>query len=108
MIVNDSAIDLGPAAAAPMIQLVVRHAVDEALENGSIDEFYVIPATWPASAEVHRVEGSGSFSLDAAQRHEIQAGSWQSPCGPACCRALASAPTRWPGSIRPRVYPRSP
>ena len=74
VIVNDSAIDMAPAAAAPVIQLVVRHAADEALENGSIDEFYVIPATWPASAEVHRVEESGSFSLDAAQRHEIQDG----------------------------------
>lgn len=74
VIVNDSAIDLRSVAVAPMVQLVVRHAAEEALENGSVAEFYVVPATWPSSAGVQRVEEPGSFSLDAAQRHEVQDG----------------------------------
>ncbi len=72
VIVNDSAVDLRPVAVAPRVALVARHAAEENLENGTIAEYYVVPATWPAQPGIDRVEPSGGFSLDAAQRHEAQ------------------------------------
>lgn len=72
VIVNDSAVDLRLVAVAPRVALVARHAAEENLENGSIAEYYVVPATWPAQPAIQRVEPSSGFSLDAAQRHEAQ------------------------------------
>ena len=73
MVVNDSGVDLRSVAAAPAVSLVTRAAATQALADGDLDEFYVLPPTWPAAPDVQRVEASsGGFSLDAAQRHQVQ------------------------------------
>jgi len=73
VVVNDSGVDLRPVAAAPAIALVSRAAAAQALTDGQVDEFYVVPPTWPGSPAVQRVQASsGGFDLDATQRHALQ------------------------------------
>ena len=73
VIVNDSSVDLRSLALAPAISLVTREAAEQALASGELDEFYLIPATWPARPDITRVQPtSGGFSLDTAQRHQVQ------------------------------------
>ena len=73
VVVNDSNVDLRSVAAAPQVSLLTRAAAAQALADGQVDEFYVVPPTWPAHPDVQRVEASsGGFSLDAAQRHQVQ------------------------------------
>jgi ABC-2 type transport system permease protein len=73
VIVNDSGVDLRSLAVAPAISLMSRAAAEQALSSGQADEFYLIPSSWPASPDISRVEPtSGGFSLDAAQRHQVQ------------------------------------
>jgi ABC-2 type transport system permease protein len=73
VIVNDSDVDLRAVATAPAVTLLTRAAADQAMSSRSIAEFYMIPSTWPARPDIQRVEpSSGGFSLDAAQRHQVQ------------------------------------
>ncbi len=73
VIVNDSDVDLRAVATAPTVTLLTRAAADQAMSSRSIAEFYIIPSTWPARPDIQRVEpSSGGFSLDAAQRHQVQ------------------------------------
>jgi ABC-2 type transport system permease protein len=73
VVVNDSNVDLRSVAAAPAVSLLTRAAAAQALADGLVDEFYVVPRTWPGTPDVQRVEASsGGFSLDAAQRHQVQ------------------------------------
>ncbi len=73
VIVNDSNVDLRSLALAPAISLVTHEAAEQALASGELDEFYLIPATWPARPDITRVQPtSGGFSLDTAQRHQVQ------------------------------------
>jgi ABC-2 type transport system permease protein len=73
VIVNDSSVDLRSVASAPTVTLLTRAAAAQALADGQLAEFYVVPPTWPGAPGVQRVEpSSGGFSLDAAQRHQVQ------------------------------------
>jgi ABC-2 type transport system permease protein len=73
VIVNQSGLDLRGLAVAPAIALLPRDVAEDALAGGQIDEFYVVPPTWPARPDIQRIEpSSGGFSIDSAQRHVAQ------------------------------------
>jgi ABC-2 type transport system permease protein len=55
----------------PVLRVVSAEAADQLIRDGTIEEYYVIPATWPDSAAVQRVEAAGG-GLNGIQRHAAQ------------------------------------
>jgi ABC-2 type transport system permease protein len=71
VLVDQSRVAIG--AQPPLLQVVSEEAADQLLREGAIAEYYRIPATWPASAEVQRIElGGGGLDVSAMQRRANQ------------------------------------
>jgi ABC-2 type transport system permease protein len=68
VVVNESPVSLDRSASAlPGVTLATRHEAELMLAEGSIDSYYVVPADYPASPTVQRVEGEAALSLQALQ-----------------------------------------
>ncbi len=64
---------VGVRAQPPVLEVMTADEADRLIRDGSIAEYYVIPATWPASPEVQRVEtSSGPLDVSALQRRATQ------------------------------------
>ncbi|MEA2621910.1 MAG: type transport system permease protein [Chloroflexota bacterium] len=57
LIVNESSLPIA-AASVPGVDLLSRAEADARLSSGAADEYYVIPPSYPASAQVLRIEAS--------------------------------------------------
>lgn len=67
VVVNESAVAIRPQE--PLLRVIGSEEAATLIRDGSIAEYYVIPATWPGSAEVQRVETSGGpLDVGAMQR----------------------------------------
>ncbi len=71
VLVNESAIPI--RSQEPLLHVVGSEEAAELIRDGSIAEYYVIPATWPGSAAVQRVETTGGpLDVGAMQRRATQ------------------------------------
>lgn len=71
VVVNHSSVRI--PSQEPLLRVVGTEGADQAIREGSIAEYYVIPATWPGSPGVQRVEASGGpLDVSAMQRRATQ------------------------------------
>jgi ABC-2 type transport system permease protein len=62
---------LGLRSQQPVLEVLSAAAADQAIRAGTIEEYYIIPASWPGSPDVQRVEAAGG-ALNALQRRATQ------------------------------------
>lgn len=71
VVVDRSSVGLRPQP--PVLQVVSADTADELIRGGTIAEYYVIPATWPGSPAVQRIETAGGpLDVTALQRRSTQ------------------------------------
>jgi ABC-2 type transport system permease protein len=71
VVVDESAVVIRPQE--PVVRVVSPEDAARLIRDGSIAEYYIIPATWPGSPEVQRVEtGGGPLDVSAMQRRAAQ------------------------------------
>jgi ABC-2 type transport system permease protein len=73
LIVNESSLPIN-ARAAPGVELITRADAESRLAAGAADEYYLIPSTYPAKADIVRIEasskGGGLGALERQGRQE--------------------------------------
>ena len=71
VVVNESAVAIRPQV--PLLHVVGSEEAATLIRDGSIEEYYVIPLSWPASPGVQRVETTGGpLDVSAMQRRAAQ------------------------------------
>ncbi len=64
---------VGLRSQPPVLQVVSAEAADRLIRDGTIAEYYVVPATWPDSPAVQRIETAGGpLDVSAIQRRATQ------------------------------------
>lgn len=64
---------MGLRSQPPVLQVVSAEAADQLIRDGTVAEYYVIPATWPGSPTVQRIEAADRpLDLSAFQRRTTQ------------------------------------
>lgn len=71
VVVDDAPVDLRTDR-VPNLRVVDQPTADRELSDGTIAEYYVVPATWPASPTVTRISADGGSGLEGAQRQSTQ------------------------------------
>jgi ABC-2 type transport system permease protein len=76
LLVNESSVALYPdAGLTPDVTVLPRAAAEAELANGSATSYFVVPATWPAQAQVSLIEAASANtgrSLETLTRQEAQ------------------------------------
>jgi ABC-2 type transport system permease protein len=71
IVVNESSVGIRPQE--PLLRVIGSEDAAAMIRDGTIAEYYVIPASWPASPDVKRVEATGgTLDVGAMQRREAQ------------------------------------
>jgi ABC-2 type transport system permease protein len=70
VIVNDSSVPIRPQE--PLLRVLTADQAASLIRDGSIAEYYTVPATWPGSPVVRRIETSGGLDVNAMQRRATQ------------------------------------
>jgi ABC-2 type transport system permease protein len=71
VVVNESAVAI--RAQEPLLHVIDSEEAATLIRDGSIAEYYIIPATWPDSPGVQRVETTGGpLDVSAMQRRQTQ------------------------------------
>lgn len=71
VVVDESAVVI--PAQPPLLRVIGAEEAAALIRDGSIAEYYIIPASWPASPRVQRVEAAGGpLDLGAMQRRATQ------------------------------------